>query len=295
MKNNKLNSFPGLSLFVCFCLLRGSERLVERLGEKPWLYALAEILSFMLPTALALYSIRDQKSFLRRLMRYRYPQGAIAFSIKLGFAAAAASVLADILSMRFAVHSNIMLSVTAMDIPSGRLSLIWRVLLLVLLPAFVEELFLRGTLLLANEQSACTLGCMLAGGTAYAMLYGDVSSLAGPFLIGAAYAYLVYSFDGVLPAVLAHLSGGLYYFGASWIAQTYGAFDILKYFTVINVLMLLFFLYIALRSAEILLLDGSIPKFQTGGGLYDMLLLARNPGVAAFAIVFIVKAVLHWI
>ncbi len=295
MKNNKLNSFPGLSLFLCFCLLRGSERLVERFGEKPWLYALTEVLAFVFPAALALYSIRDQKTFLRRLTRRKYPQGALFFSIKLGLSVAAASVLADLISMRFAGYSSITLSVTAMDIPWSSMTLVWIVLLLVVIPAFVEELFLRGTLLLANEQSACTLGCMLAGGTAYAMLYGDITHLPGPFLIGAAYAYLVYSFDGVLPAVLAHLFGGLYYLGASWIAQTYGAFDILKYFTIVNSLLFLFFLYITLRSAEILLLDGSIPKFQTGSGLYDMLLLARNPGAAAFFVAFIVKAVLHWI
>ncbi len=294
MKNNKLALFPGLSLFVCFCLLRGAEGLVDKSGGASWLYALAEALAFILPALLSAISVRDQKTLYRRLRFKKLPHGALFFSIKLGAAAAAASVLAD-MATAHVEQVQVMLQVTPMYIPLNPLQPIEKFLVLVILPAFVEEMFIRGSLMVSHEQMACTMGCILASGAAFALLYGDVSHLAGPFIMGMAYAYLVYSFDSVWPAILAHMAGSLYYLGAAWLTQTYAAFDIWSYFTAINALILLFLLLTALRSAENLLLEELIPDFERGAGLYDMLLLMRNPGVAAFVIAFIAKAVLHWI
>ncbi len=295
MKNSKLALFPGLSLFLCFCLLRGSESFVDKSGGAPWLYALADALAFILPALLAAFSVRDQKTLYRRFRFKKLPQGAMFFSVKLGAAAAAASVLTDMAAARFAEQSQPTLQVTAMHIPFNALQPIEKLLVLVLLPAFVEEMFIRGSLMVSHEQMACTMGCLLTSGAASALLYGDVSHLAGPFIMGMVYAYLVYSFDSVWTGILAHMAGGLYYLGAAWLTQTYAAFDIWSYFTAIDALILLFLMFTALRSAENLLLEELIPNFERGAGLYDMLLLVRNPGVAAFVIAFIAKAVLHWI
>lgn len=294
MKNNKLAFIPGLSLFLCFCLLRGFEHLVNKFGGDSWLYAVAEILTFILPSMLVLLSLRDQSVFRRRLRRRTLPPGSLEFAIKLGAAVAAASVLADLLISR-KNEAGVSLSVTAMNIPQNGLLPLEKLMLLVVVPAFVEELFLRGSLMAIHEQAACTGGCILFSGAAFAILYGSVSNFAGPFIMGTAYAFLVYSFDNIWLGVMAHMTAGLYYLGASWIAQTYGAFDIWQYFMSIDSLLMLFLLYITLRSEESLLLDGCIPQFERGSGFYDMLLLAHNPGVAAFVIAFLAKAVLHWI
>ena len=46
MKNNKIALLPGLSLFLCFCLLTGSGKLTAYLGGGAPLIALAELVSF---------------------------------------------------------------------------------------------------------------------------------------------------------------------------------------------------------------------------------------------------------
>ena len=49
MKNNKIALLPGLSLFLCFCLLTGMGRLAGRLGGGAPLTALSEAAAFLLP------------------------------------------------------------------------------------------------------------------------------------------------------------------------------------------------------------------------------------------------------
>ena len=77
MKNSKISLLPGLSLFLCFCLLTGTGALAARLGGGAPLLALAEMLSFALPFGLVVFSMRDQKALHKRLKRRRLPEGAI--------------------------------------------------------------------------------------------------------------------------------------------------------------------------------------------------------------------------
>ena len=70
MKNNKIALLPGLSLFLCFCLLTGSGKLTAYLGGGAPLIALAELVSFAVPFAMAVFSMREQKT-LRRRLKYR--------------------------------------------------------------------------------------------------------------------------------------------------------------------------------------------------------------------------------
>ena len=44
-----------------------------------------------------------------------------------------------------------------------------------------------------------------------------------------------------------------------------------------------------------MLVKGAIPHFEKSAGLYDLWLLVRNPGVAAFVLAFAAKLVLDWI
>ena len=69
MKNNKIALLPGLSLFLCFCLLTGMGRLAGRLGGGAPLTALSEAAAFLLPMVLAVVSLRDQKAVRQRLRR----------------------------------------------------------------------------------------------------------------------------------------------------------------------------------------------------------------------------------
>ena len=58
---------------------------------------------------------------------------------------------------------------------------------------------------------------------------------------------------------------------------------------------LLLFLYLSLRSLENLLAKDLVPHFEKSAGLYDLWLLIRNPGVAAFVLAFAAKLILDWL
>ncbi len=295
MKNRRLALLPGLSLFVCFCLLVGTGGLVSRLGGGAALTACAELISFLLPLLLLLGGIRDRKTLKKRLKYRRLPRGAMRMSVCLGLAAAVLSLFLNLLLYQAAGLAGVDLSATALDAPQSTMGPAARLLVVVLLSAVVEEVYLRGALLTAYEGIAGTAPCLIMSGVVFAMLHGNVLNFAGPLVAGIAYAYLTYAFGSVWPAILAHAVNNLYYCLTLWLTDTYGAFGLWKYFTELNGLLLLLFLYLTLRSAERLLARGDIPHFEKSAGGYDALLLIRNPGMLAFLLAFAARAVLHWL
>ena len=295
MKNNKIALLPGLSLFLCFCLLTGLGKLAGRFGGSAPLLALAELVSFVLPFALVVFSLRDQKALRRRLQLKRLPKGAIGLTVKVGITVAVLSLFLNLLIYQLAGIAGADLSAIALDAPQSGLGFLPRLLVIVALSAVVEELYLRGALMTVHEGSVGTSACLLFSGIAFAMMHGSLMNFAGPLLAGIAYAYLTYIFGSVWPAVLAHAVNNLYYMFVIWITDTYAAFGIWNYFAAINGLAMLLFLYLSLRTLETMLVKGRIPHFEKSAGLYDLWLLMRNPGTAAFALAFAAKLVLDWI
>lgn len=295
MKNNKLALLPGLSLFLCFCLLTGSGRLAAYLGGGAPLIALAELVSFAVPFAMAVFSMREQKTLRRRLKYRKLPKGALGLTVKVGITVAVLSLFLNLMIYQLAGMAGADLSATALDAPQTGLGLVARLVVIVVLSAVAEELYLRGALLTVHEQSVGTSACLVFSGLAFAMLHGNLMNFAGPLLAGIAYAYLTYIFGSVWPAVLAHAVNNLYYMFVLWITDTYAAFGIWNYFAAINGLVLLLFLYLSLRSLENLLVKDLVPHFEKSAGLYDLWLLIRNPGVAAFVLAFAAKLILDWL
>ena len=288
-------SFAGLSLFVCFCLLRGTEQLAERFGGMIWLYALAEILSFGIPILMAFQLIQRDNNHpsLRRRISFSSVSGhMIGVSWKFGVTAAAFSILIDLLLRDFAGQAVASTAVTPLTIPQNVL-LSWRILIQTLLSAVIEEFFLRGVLLTLYENSAGTVLSLLLSGLTYALLYGDVFHIVGAFVSGVIYAYLVHRFDSLLPAIVAHMAGNLYYLFISNIIQAYSSFNIWTYFTALGALLFLLCLYFSLRTAEKMFAAYGLSDFNKGERS-DIALL-RNAGMLTFAIAFIVKAVFHLI
>lgn len=295
MKNNRIQLLPGLSLFLCFCLLTGSGRLAARLGAGAPLIAAAETVSFLLPLGLVLFSMRDQKRFRRRSQLRRLPKGAALLAVELGVTAAVLSMFLNFLVFRLAGLAGADLSAIALDVPQSGMGMAARLLVIVLLSAVVEELYLRGALFTVQEESVGTAACLLFSGLVFAMLHGTLMNFAGPLLAGMAFAYLTYVFNSVWPAILAHIVNNLYYLLVVWITDTYAAFGIWNYFAGINLLVLLLFVYLSLRSLEKLLTQEMIPHFEKSAGWYDLWLLVRNPGTAAFLLAFAAKLVLNWV
>lgn len=294
MKNNKLALLPGLSLFVCFCLVTGTGRLASRMGGGALPLALAEGASFLLPLLLLTFGVRDRKALRRRFRLRRLPKGAAGLAVRMGACVAVLSLLLNLAFCRLAGLVGSQLTVGVLDAPQTGLSLAGKLAVVVLLGAVVEELYLRGALMAVQEGIAGTMPCLLVSGAAFAMLHGDLLNFAGPFAAGVAYAYLTYVFDSVWPAVLAHAVSNLYFIWVIWLTETYAAFGIWSYFAPVNALLLLLFVYLTLCAVEKLLIRGDIPHLDRSAGLYDVLLLVRNPGVLVFVLAFAAKAVLRW-
>lgn len=291
MKNNRIALLPGLSLFLSFCLLTGTGKLAHRFGGGALLVALAEFLSFALPLALVVYSMRDQKKLRQRLKLRRMRKGVLGLTVKLGITVAVLSLFLNLLIYHLAGLVGADLSATALDAPQTGLSMAARFVVVVVLSAVVEEVYLRGALLTVHEGMVGTMPCLIFSGLAFALLHGSLLNLAGPFLAGMVYAYLTFISGSVWPAVLAHGVNNLYYLFVLWVTDTYAAFGIWNYFAALNALALLLFLYLSLRSLESLLTRGAIPHFEKSAGLYDLWLLSCNPGILAFVLAFVVKLI----
>ncbi|WNX86465.1 CPBP family intramembrane glutamic endopeptidase [Agathobaculum sp. NTUH-O15-33] len=287
--------FPGLSLFLCFCLLTGSGALATYFGGGTLLIAASELISFALPMLLLWVTMRQRERLSKRLRPKPLPKGAIGFSVKLGVTVAVLSLFLNFLIYQLVGLAGADLSATALDAPQTGLTALGRVAVIVVLSSLVEELYLRGSLLAAHEQLAGTGACLLVSGIAFAMLHGSLMNFIGPMVAGVAYAYLSYSFGSLWPAIIAHAVNNIYYVLVVWITETYSAFGIWNYFAAVNALILLLFLYLTLRAAERLLVRGSIPHFEKGAGRRDFWRLTANPGFLVFVLAFVAKAVLHWI
>lgn len=293
MKNNKIALLPGLSLFLCFCLLTGTGKLVAYFRGGALLLALAEFVSFALPLVMLVFSMRDQKKLRRRLQPRRLRKGILGLTIRLGITVAVLSLFLNLLIYHLAGLVGADLTAIALDAPQSGLSMAARFAVIVVLSAVVEEVFLRGALFTVHEEMVGTSACLIVSGLVFAMLHGNLLNFAGPFLAGIAYAYLTFVSGSVWPAVLAHGVNNLYYLFVLWITDTYAAFGIWNYFAAINALALLLFLYLTLRALQDLLVRGCIPHFEKSAGLYDLWLLVRNPGMLAFALAFVAKLVLN--
>lgn len=293
MKKYKNMSIAGLSLFVCFCLLRGTEQLAERFGGLLGLYALAEIISFGAPILMAFPLVQRDNNHpsLRRRISFSSVSGhMIGVSWKFGVTAAAFSIVAALLLRRFTGQAVASTAVTPLVIPQNVL-LSGRLLVQTLLSAVIEEIFLRGILLTLYENSAGTILSLLLSGLTYALLYGNAYHIVGAFASGVVYAYLVHRFDSLFPAIIAHMTGNLYYLLISNIIQAYSSFNIWTYFTALGALLFLLCLYFALRAAENMFATYGLSDFNKGER--EDIILIRNMGMIAFAIAFIVKAVFH--
>lgn len=293
MKNNKIALLPGLSLFLCFCLLTGTGKLAGHFGGSAPFIALAEFISFVLPLVLLVFSMRDQKKLRKRLQPRRMRKGILGLTVRLGVTVAVLSLFLNFLVYHLAGLVGADLSATPLDAPQSGLSMSARFFIIVVLSSVMEEVYLRGTLFTVHEESVGTSACLIFSGLAFAMLHGSMMNFAGPFLAGIAYAYLTYVSGSVWPAVLAHGVNNLYYVFVLWITDTYAAFGIWSYFAAINALVMLLFLYLTLRELETLLTRGCIPHFEKSAGLYDLWLLVRNPGMLAFFLAFIAKLILN--
>ena len=106
MNQDKRTLLPGLSLFVCFCLLTGMEKLITHFNLPPSLMALGEIVCFGLALAMALPGM-DRERFKQRLAFKMPRKGGWLLILFMGAATAFAALSLNMLEYRLLAHTDL--------------------------------------------------------------------------------------------------------------------------------------------------------------------------------------------
>ncbi len=292
---NRSAFYAGFSLFLCFGLLYTSGTVQQLFFQQPLIGMLAAtILAFLIPAA-GLALVLRKKGYLSglRLGFPRFRLKKIGLSISAGLAASLLVVLINTMYFNVSGTSGIELTVSIVTADSLRQSIGMTLLGVAVIPAMLEEIFLRGVLQPVYEKLTGTWPAIVFTSIVFAMLHGTLSNFIGPLLAGCLYGYLTYEFQSVWPAFIAHLSNNLLYLLILWLTDTYASFGIWEYFSFLSVIILLLFLYLTFRTAEDLFEDDEMPHFQRRKLpiLQTILVMTLNPGFLVFVLAFAAKAV----
>ena len=256
MNQDKRTLLPGLSLFVCFCLLTGMEKLITHFNLPPSLMALGEIVCFGLALAMALPGM-DRERFKQRLAFKMPRKGGWLLILFMGAATAFAALSLNMLEYRLLAHTGLRLTIASLPMPLGGMSFAWRLLIGVVIAALVEEIYLRGALFSVYGEEVGTSACLLFGGIVFALLHGSPLDLA---------------------------------------ADTTAPFGIWSILLPLTVLFFLLFVFFTQDTLGKMLARGSIPHFEVSAGWYDLWLLVKEPGFIVFVLAFAGKIILnYWI
>lgn len=292
---NKTALFSGLSLFLCVCFLTAGGKLSQHFDEPvSILLALStEIIAFIVPLLFLRMTLRGEEQLTMRMTRKLSTLSVLQFTVCASAVASIAGFLVNFALYRTGLIGQWKVTSNIYTIKSDG-DLIWILipLALIVLPAILEEIFMRGAIFSAHETMVHTGIGILLSGLCFAMLHGSLENFAAPFIAGCLYAYLTYAFDCVWVAVLAHLLNNLYFYFTVWITDTYSAFGIWQFFAHINLIGLFLFAYLAFILWEKLLQTDQIRRFtKRDGTLGSLFRIVSSPGFIAFVLIFIGKAV----
>lgn len=294
---NRSAVYAGFSLFGCFGLLYAAGAIQNALYQKPLMgMLLSTVLAFFVPAAVLATALR-RGGYLTGL-RLGFPEfrmKKVGLAVSSGIAVSMLAVLLNTLYVTASNAAGIDLTVSIITADSLRQSFGMTLLGVAIVPALLEEIFLRGVLQPVYEKLVGTWPAIVFTALIFAMLHGNLANFIGPMLAGCLYGYLTYECQSVWPAFIAHLSNNLLYLGILWLTDTYASFGIWEYFSFSSVILLLLFLYLTFRTAEDLLEDGDLPHFQRRKlpVLKTVFVMAFNPGFLVFALAFLAKAVLR--
>lgn len=298
MLKDKNTLFPGLMLFACFIILTvcsmGFDFVFSRFPSLGVI--IVELLAFV-PPAYCMYKIQDDSFRLNfRLERGRNKNlpMKLGFIIKFALAVSFLSFLANLVVYVICGANDIDLSSMITTSGIGNRYGLLSFLGIVVLSPIVEEFFVRGALFSAFEREAGTMVSIVLSAACFAMLHGSLHNFVGPLIAGCAYAFLVYCFDSIWPAVLAHIINNLYYYVINYLTNLYSSFGIWKYFTYINVILFLLTLYLTLRSLESQIQLHTLRPLTPNKGSVTTVLrdCLVNPGFFIFISTFIVSIAL---
>lgn len=257
-----------------------------------WGIFFAEVIAFLVPTIMLILPLRRGEPLRIPVSTKRLHFQTVRFSVRIGITVSLLSFLLNLLCLQLFGQDASEInpaSFHASDIGGHFLLYLFAI---VLVPALVEEIYVRGAIFRIFSRYAGTGLSIFLSALVFAMLHGSMYNFFGPLLAGMAFGWLTYVYDSIWPAVIAHLVNNLFYLLILWMTDAYSAFGIWNHFPAICILFSLLFIYLSLRSAERLLLSGRVPHFAQGQhGLAAIRSIVGNPASIAFILAFFAKTV----
>lgn len=291
---NRAAFLSGISLFCCFCLLTAGGMLIRNAskGLLIWGIMLVEVVAFLVPTVLLILPLRRGEPLKIPVSRNRLKFTTVRFAVQLGIAVSLASLLLNLVLLQIAgqdVSAINPASFQASDI--GRNFLLY-VVAVVVIPAVVEEIYMRGAIMQIFGRYAGTGMSIFLSALIFAMLHGSMYNFIGPLLGGMVFGWLTFVYHSIWPGVIAHLTSNLCYLFMLWLTDTYSAFGIWQLIPAVCLILVLLFIYLALGSTEKLLLAGRVPHFAHGQrSISAIRAIIGNPASIAFVAAFFAKTV----
>lgn len=287
MKQDRLSLTAGFMPAVIMAVLLLLEHLLQAnvVPKTLWVVVCAEVAAYLLPViVLRVLPDSEGKRARFRFKGYRRQTWLLVLWMSLmtallaAFANGGAAILLG--ENRAAVST-----VAAQYGVEG----LWQsILVIVVLPAVVEELFFRGVMFSALERCG-TWPALLLTSVAFAMIHGDLYNFAGPLVAGLIYGYMVYVLDSVWPAILAHIvNNGLVFF-LSRMTETYSALEIWPYVLLLAVFFFCMFLSFAMRALENQMEKGRIKRLQYRSSGETLTGIFVSPGMWLLLLLFAVR------
>ena len=287
MKQDRLSMTAGFMPAVIMALLLLLERLLEtdNLPRTLWVIIAAEIAAYLIPL-IVLRVLPDREGKRARFRFKRYRRQSVWFVLWMSLTTA---LLAAFLNGGFAVllgeRYDLMGNVGEQYGVTG----FWpSLLVIVVLPAVVEELFFRGVMFSALERCG-TWPALLLTSVAFAMIHGDLHNFAGPLAAGLIYGYMTYVLDSVWPAIFAHLmNNGLMLFLHD-VTEAYSTLGIWQHILLLATFLFCMFLSMAMRALEGQMEKGRIKRLQARSPGETLTGILVSPGMWLLLLLFAVR------
>lgn len=158
------------------------------------------------------------------------------------------------------------------------------------IPAIVEELFLRGAIFSLYEKRG-TMTALILTSCAFSMLHASPDVLLPTLVAGMGYGYMLYCTDSVWAPILAHLCNNLYALFITVMAAKYPYNHTWEYFIAANVVLMFLCGYVAFRTLRNLARENAAPRFEPGPGTFRSNLggAMGTAGFALFAGLFLIR------
>lgn len=295
MKRNKTELAVCLSAFFAFCVLCGAGSLFQKYSfvQTGVGVLLSETVAFV-PAILLLYRVApDTTSFETfRLPQQRHPIETFLFVCSAGAAVTFLSFLLNYLVYFLTSFTDVSLDTAMVSTQLSSGVSLWFLIVSIIIPAFLEEFYLRGMMQSVLKTELNQLHLILFSGFLFALLHGSLQNFIGPLVAGMFYSWLVCTLGSVWYAVLAHCIHSALFSVISWLLEFFSTFGIWSRFPAISSILFLLFLYISLRFAERLVVHRRFGEVERKNSSYRFVgKLFGNVGMIALLFAYIAKAV----